>query len=260
MLCNVLGTYHSVPGFALLLGRVLRFTNEEQSQTLLPEMVASWYLVRQWGDGHILEVIGCGGTLEILSDSNPTLLNLYPRFFTYLAEFLENPRRTGTHVFDRQRYTTAAKECLQLFLCNHNTFSKGATDFSRCDKALLRDKPSAWFRRRGVHSRIRKARHHFNVRQHELLEIHIHIDQYHPFPENSPQHEYCRSLSYRGSLDLLPFLLEKSEISLELAQALRSRTFTTMAQRFPRRMRLAKEAISRYLLRVESETGEYLVR
>ena len=218
-------------------------------------MVASWYLGRQWGEGHILEVIGFGGTLEILSD-DPTLINIYPRFFTYFAEFLEDPRRTGTHVFDQQRYATAAEECLQLCLCSHNTFSKGTTDFSRRDEALRRDKPSAWFRRLGVHSRIWRARHHFKVRQHKRLNIYIHIDQDNPFPENSPQHEYCRSLSYRGSLGLLPFLLEKSEVSLELPQVLCSRTFTTMAQRFPRRLRLAKEAITRYLLRVESEIGE----
>jgi hypothetical protein len=41
-------------------------------------------------------------------------------------------------------------------------------------------------------------------------------------------------------------------ISLELANVLHCCTFTTMGQKFPQRMRLAKEAISRYLLRVES--------
>ena len=96
--------------------------------------MASWYLVSQWGQGHILEMIGFGGTLEILSDDDFTFINFYPRFFTYLAELLENPRRTGTHVFYQQRYATAAKECLQLCLCSHNTFLKvGVTDFSRRD-------------------------------------------------------------------------------------------------------------------------------
>jgi len=147
MLCNVLGKYYSVPGFALLLGRVLRYTNEEQSHTLLREMVASWYVVRQWGEGHILEAIGFGGTLEILFDDHTSVL--FPQFLTYLADLLENPRQAGTHVFDQQRYATAAKGCLQLYLCSHNTFSRGATDFSRCDKTLRRNKPSAWFRRLG---------------------------------------------------------------------------------------------------------------
>jgi len=219
-------------------------------------MVASWYLVCQWGEGYILKAIGIGETVEIISDDDSKLKNLYPQYFTYLAELLENPTRTGTCVFDQQRYATAAKECLQLCLCSHNTFSRGATDFSRRDEALRRDKPSAWLRRLGVHSRMWRARRHFKFRQHKLLKFQIHIDQYNPFPENSPQHEYCRSLSYRGSLGLLPFLLEKSGVSLELAQVLRSRTFTTMGQRFPRRLRLAKEAITRYLLRVESEIGE----
>jgi hypothetical protein len=69
-------------------------------------------------------------------------------------------------------------------------------------------------------------------------------------PNNRSEREYWRSLSYRCALDVLPFLLEKSAISLELAEVLRGCTFTTMGQRFPRRIRLAKDAITRYLLRV----------
>jgi len=101
----------------------------------------------------------------------------------------------------------------------------------------------------GVHSRIWKARHHSQV----LLRVKGRIYNFPDasYPENSPHHEYCRSLSYRWALDLLPFLLDKSAISLELAEVLRRRTFTTMAQQFPRRKRLAKEAIAKYLLRVE---------
>ena len=119
------------------------------------------------------------------------------------------------------------------------------------DKALRRSKPSAWIARMGVRSRIWKARHHLKGQ----LEASIYIDQYASFPPNSPQHEYFRSLSYRWALDLLPFFLENSAISSDLAEVLRRRTFTTMAQKFPRRSRLAKEAITKYLLRVESVAG-----
>ena len=62
---------------------------------------------------------------------------------------------------------------------------------------------------------------------------------------------YYQFLSYQWKLDLLPIFLEKSAITSELADVLRTCTFTTMAQRFPRRMRLAREAIAAYLLRVE---------
>jgi hypothetical protein len=51
-------------------------------------------------------------------------------------------------------------------------------------------------------------------------------------------------------------MLEKSAISLELADVVRRRTFTTMAQRFPRRKMLAKEAMMKYLARVESAVGD----
>jgi len=106
----------------------------------------------------------------------------------------------------------------------------------------------------GVRSRIWKARHHFKVQRFKLLEARK-IKQHDSFPENSPEHEYCRSLSYQWALDLLPLFLENSAISLELAEVLRTCTFTTMAWQFPRRRRLAKEAIAKYLLRVESAVG-----
>ena len=105
----------------------------------------------------------------------------------------------------------------------------------------------------GVRSRIWKGRHHVQVLIRKLLRYHIY--QYSSFPDNSPKHEYYRSLSYWWALYLPPFFLEKSSISLELAGLLRRRTFTAMAQQIPRRKRLAKEAITKYLLRVEPAEG-----
>jgi len=179
-----------------------------------------------------------------------------PEFLTYFVGLLENPERSGVHAFDQQKYATAAKECLQLCLCSHRKFSKGTTESARHDKLLLRNKPWAWKGRLGVHGRIRKAMHHLTIRQWKSFEAQTHksttsIDQYASFPQNSSEYEDYRFLSYQWRLDLLPIFLEKSAISLELADQLRRRTFTTMAQRFPRRMKLAREAITTYLLRVE---------
>jgi hypothetical protein len=176
-------------------------------------------------------------------------------FFSYLTEFLKNPEQSGTCFFDQKHYATAAKECLQLYLCGHHNFSKRATEFACHDKLLCRNKPWEWLARLGVHSRIRKARHHFKVQQHNFIKPQkfYHHDSY---PKNSPQHQYCQSLSYQWALDLLPFFLERSAISLELANVLRSCTFTTMAWKFPRRRRLAKEAIAKYLVQVESAVGK----
>jgi len=103
----------------------------------------------------------------------------------------------------------------------------------------------------GVHSRIWKARNHFKAQ----LQASIFIGADISFPENSPQHECYQSVSYRWALDLLPFFLENSAISLELAEVLHRCTFTTMAQQFLWRKRLAKEAIAKYLLWVESAAG-----
>jgi hypothetical protein len=206
-------------------------------------MIAYLCLVRQRGGPHILDDIGFPGILGINSYIQGTR-----EFLTYLTRLLQNPERSGTRVFDQQRYTTAAKECLQLCLCSYRDFSKGTAESGHRDKALRRNKPFAWIARMGVRSRIWKARHHFKVRDREM-------QQHASFPENSPKHEYYRSLSYRWALDLLPFFLGNSAISLELVEVLRRCTFTTMAQKFPRRRRLAKEVIAKYLLRVESAFG-----
>jgi hypothetical protein len=240
ILCNVLKKHYSFSGFTLLLGGLLQCIIQH---AFPPGMVAYLYLVRQRGEGYILDDIGFSGITETGGCTSGT-----PEFFTYLTQLLKNSKRSGTHFFDQHRYTTAAKECLELCLCSYLHFSKGAMESGHHDRALRRSKPSAWRAQMGVHGRISEARHHFKVQ----LKASIYIIQDTSFPENSPEHEYCRSLSYRWALDLLPFFLENSGISLELAEVLRRRTFTTMAQQFPWRRRLAKEAIAKYLLRVES--------
>ena len=251
MLCNVLEKYHNFPGFALLLGGFLWYANRDESNfSIASGIAASLYFVRQ-RQGDILDDVGFSGIRQT-TPNGVAIQNGIDAFCAYFADFLENPGRSGTYVFDQQRYATASKECLKLCLCSPRNFSKGAAEFV-CDNGPRRSKPWAWMARLGVHSRIRKARQHV-VRQQKLRTV---VDQYASLLENSPEHEYYRSLAYRLALDLLPSFLEKSDISLELMEMLRSRgTFTTMAQRFPRRRRLAEEAITKYLLRVESALGD----
>ena len=124
------------------------------------------------------------------------------------------------------------------------------------DKALRQSKPFVWIRRLGVHARIGKSRRQLNVWQWKLLERQIRIDQHASLAVDSPEYEYYWSLVYRWKLDLLPFLLERSSISLELVGVLRRCTFARIAQKFPRRTKLAKEAITRYLLLVQPEMDD----
>jgi len=256
MLRNILLKYHSFPGFALLLGGLLRYRNAG-GYTSLPEITASLYLGRQRGEGYIFDNIGLFGLRNIAFNSGSSEVMLgTPELLSYLAEFLENPERSDAHVFDQQKYVTASKECFQLCLSSHHNFSKGTVESANWDNALRRSAPSVWIGRLGVHSRIRKGRHYLKVRQWKSLKSQIKINQHGSYPDKSPEHQFCRSLSYRWSLDLLPFFLKKSAISLELAEALHRCTFTTMAQKFPRRRTLAKEAIAKYLLRVESAVPE----
>jgi len=233
MLYNALEKHHSSPGFTLLLGYILQYTNFKPLLFFFPfGLVASLYLVRQQGEGHILDDMGVSGIRQANAVMGGTL-----EFLFYFIEFLENPERSGTHSFDQHRYATAAKECLQLYLCNHHKFSKETTESARRDKVLLRNKPWAWRVRLGTHKRISKA------------------IQYASFPQNSSEYKYHRSLAYEWALDLLPTFLEESAISLELADVLRDCIFTTMAQQFRRKMMLARKAITSYLFRVDSAVG-----
>ena len=246
ILCNVLEKYHSFPGFALLLGSLLQSMGTTRRHFFPPGMVAYLNLVCRRGEGYLLDDMGFSG----IFDTHGCVVGTQ-EFLTYLTRLLENPERSGTHIFDQQRYTTAAKECLELCLCSYHHFSKGPMAFGHRNRELRRSRPSAWIARMGVHSRIWKARRHLQV----LLKASRAVSQDDSFPENSPRHDYYRSVSYRWALDLLPFFLQNSAISLELAGVLHKCTFTMMAQQFPRRMRLAKEAMAKYLLQVESEVG-----
>jgi len=252
MLYNALEKYHSCPGFTLLVGSLLQYRHVNHHDQLLRYplgLVASLYLVRQQGKENILDDMAFSAVQQ------PYYLEVSgtQHFLPYFKKLLESPspERSGIYAFDQWRYVTAAKECLQLCLCNRREFSKRATQLACRNKDLLRNKPWAWKVRLGVCSRIWKSRHHLQARQRKSTEIYQHAS----FPENSPLDEYYRILSYKWRLDLLPLFLEESAISLELADVLRSCTFTVMAQLFPWRIKLVREAITTYLLRVESAVG-----
>jgi hypothetical protein len=257
MICDVLEKYHSFPGFTLFLGGIFLYGGAKLPHTLSAGIIASSYIIWRQGEEHILDDIGLFGSKTIFYSIQAVhSLGGISDFFSYLTELLDSPERSGTHIFDQQRYAMAAKECLQLHLCSHRDFSKGATEFACRDKAMRRSKPWEWLVRLGVHSRIRKGRRHLQVLQRQSIKAQFIVYRRDDsFPESSPKHQYYRSLSYHWALVLLPFLLEKSPVSLELAGVLRDCTFAMMAWEFPRRMRLAKEAIAQYLLRVESASA-----
>ena len=249
MLCNVLEKHCTSPGFTLLLGNILQYRNvlkkPSASENFPPGLVTFLYFVRQQGGGRILDDMGFSAISETEGQLPGTV-----DFLHYFTDLLENPGRSGTHAFDRQSYATAAKECLHLYLCNHHRFSKGATDSDFHDRVLLRNKPWAWKVRLGTHShRIPKA-----LRGWKSFET-PYILQDPPLALSSSKHEIYRSLAYEWALDLLPIFLEESAISLELADVLRSCSFTTIAQQFGRKMMLARKAIETYLLRVDSAVG-----
>ena len=70
-----------------------------------------------WGEGKRAET-NFSGIWQATSHSVTTQHGIV-EFCAYFAEW------SGTHVFDQQRYATAAKNCLELCLYNHRNFSKG---------------------------------------------------------------------------------------------------------------------------------------
>ena len=251
MLCNAWGKYQSCPGITLLLGSILHYRPVKHPPLFPPGLVASLYLVRQQKERHILDDMEFSGII-----STDTAFTGTREFLAYFIELLENPERSGTRAFDQQSYTTAAKECLQLWLCSHRKFSNEATESACRDRELRRNKPWTWRARLGIHSRTRRAARHLTVQRRKLLKSRRKVVSQFPSPPLSPsEHEDYQFLAYQWGLDTLPFLLEESAISLELADVLRTRTFAMMAQESPREMKSAKAAITAYLLRVESVVG-----
>ena len=241
MLANILKKHSHYPGVALFLGALLEHKKKGYSQTHYPMPIVPLHPL------FILYGTEFAGFLDLYIEKE---VAIHQEFFNYFAALLENPERSKAHSFDQQRYVVASKECMQLCLCLHSKFSRGVREYAYRDKALRRSKPLVWRRRVGVHGKIRKARHNFKARQLKSLKAQDYLDQSIP-----AENEYSRSLSYRWALDLLPSFLEKSATSPELAEVLRGCTFTTMGQKFPRRMRLAKDAVLKYLLRIDAGPG-----
>jgi len=255
IICHVLEKIYSFPGFTLLLGGVLQDITTEPS-TYIAEFL---YLV-PWH-----RELDLAGSWKIMGVN---IINCQyspgkAEFLTYFKEFLQNPERSGNHVFDQQRYATAVKECLRLCLCSHHHFPKRVIESVRGDRILCRNKPWEWRRRLGAHGRIRKSRHQFMVRERRKFKAtHQLFFSYpsRPTIQTLVEDEYSRSFVYEWALDLLPLLLGRSAVSSEMADVLRNCIFATMGLEFPRKTRVAKDAMRRYILRVESAMGHHGLR
>jgi hypothetical protein len=108
MLCDVLEKYNSFPGLTLLLGSIFQYVSLKQPFGLFPGIVALSYFIWKQGDGPTLDDTGSFGANRIFHHiSGIYSLPGTPEFFSYLMELLESPERSGTHIFDQQRYVVS---------------------------------------------------------------------------------------------------------------------------------------------------------
>ena len=154
IVCDVLEKNCSFPGFTLLLGSIFQDMSTGFN-SYLPGIKWFSYLAFQSRDLDFPRFSLILNTHFLNHSFNPGSA----MFSTYLREFLENPGRSGTHLFNPQRYATAVKECLLLCLCSHHYFSRRVTESACYNRMLCRNKPWLWRGRSGVRSRIRKSRH-----------------------------------------------------------------------------------------------------
>ena len=200
-------------------------------------------LAENEGNEEFFEDMGFAGLLETHSITSI----IEPRgiqYLEYLYDLLENPKRSGAYALNSQMFANAVRECLELYLCNRRLkFQKRRSQCNRWYAQRRREAPWIWKVRSGTRSiyhpkRLGQKAKSFNTCRGSERPVAF-----------SGVEGYQLAL-YEWALIVLPFLLESSELSLELADYLNRSTFLMVSVRFPYLTRLAKVAISKYLMRV----------
>lgn len=194
------------------------------------------------GNQEFFEDMGFAGLLKTHSITS----TIEPRgieYLEYLCDLLEKPERSGAYTLDGQMFASAVRDCLDFYLCNRRLLQKRR---SRCDRWHYRmRRTTPWLHRvrfgtLNVYHQKRPGRKTrvFNPSRGSRRVAFPGVEGY-------------QLASYEWALMVLPFFLENSVVSLELADYLSHSTFSIVSVRFPHLTRLAKVAISTYSIRAQ---------
>ncbi|KIM37526.1 hypothetical protein M413DRAFT_257021 [Hebeloma cylindrosporum] len=197
------------------------------------------------GNEEFFEGMGFAGLLKTHSITS----TIEPRgieYLKYLYNLLEEPKRSGIYALNAQTFAGAVMECLSLYLCNRAFFQKRRSRFEPWRARRRRTSPWLWRMRFGpcnIYHRNHPKAGTFDRRRGSR-------------PVASPGLEDYQVALYEWALIVLPFFLENSAVSPDLAEHLSRSTFSINSVRFPYLTRRARLAISTYLLRVKVSQGE----
>jgi len=220
------------------------FTGSKTRQSLIPYLASMLILGKTEGNAEFFENMGFAGLLN----THSITCTIEPRgikYLEYLYDLLEDPKRSGDCALNGQMFANAVGECLELYLCNRHLLQKQRSQFDRRHATMRRTTPWLWRVRFGTRNAYhrnhprRKTRAAFNIcRRSRALA--------------PPGIEAFQIALYEWALIVFPFFLERSTVSLKLADHLSRSTFSIVSARFPYLTRLAKVAILKYSIRAKA--------
>jgi hypothetical protein len=164
-------------------------------------------------------------------------------YLEYLFDLLEKPERSGAYALSGQMFASAVRDCLDLYLCNRRLLQKRR---SRCDRwhaGMRRMIPWLWRVRFGIPNVYHRKRLGRKSRVFNICRGSHRV--------SFPGVEGYQLALYEWALIVLPFFLENSLVSRELADHSSRSTFSMVSVRFPHLTRLAKVAILTYSMRAQ---------
>jgi hypothetical protein len=233
------GSHHS---FRWSICSLRYFIGSKARDSLVPYLASMLILAQNEGNEEFFEDMGFAGLLKTHSITS----TIEPRgiqYLEYLYDLLEKPERSGSYALNSQMFANAVRHCLELYLCNRRLeFQKRRSQCDRWYAGRRRETPWIWRVRFGTRSIYHPKRpgqkaKSFNTCRGSRPVAFSGVEGY-------------QLALYEWALIVLPFFLESSELSPELADYLDRSTFLMVSVRFPYLTRLAKVAISKYSMRV----------
>ena len=240
MVIDKLNKYRSYRSFGWSICSLQHFIRSKTRDSLIPYLASMLILGKAEGNEEFFESMGFAGLLKTHSITS-TIESRGIKYLKYLYDLLEEPERSGDYTLNGQMFASAVRECLDLYLCNRSFLQKQRSRFNRWRDGMRRTTPWLWRVRFGTRNR-----------NHPWRKIRAFNTCHGSRPLAPPGMEGFRIALYEWALMVFPFFLERSTVSLELAEYLSRSTFSIVSVRFPYLTRLAKVAILKYSMRAKA--------